>query len=95
MKAELITRFHNISDDDTGIEMVIWKLPAPVSPSTHGYKYRLVYVKQGLRAVGFDNERGKGDHKHIGAQQFPYEFTDVDRLVDDFIKEVEKWQNEH
>lgn len=40
-------------------EEVIWRVPAPVPPSQHGYKYRLVYVVQGRRVIGFDNERGR------------------------------------
>jgi hypothetical protein len=95
MKAELITQFRDIAEDGTGIEMVIWKVPAPVPPSGHGYKYRLVYVKNGERVVGFDNERGKGDHMHIGTTEKPYVFIDAERLIDDFIQEVEKWKNEH
>ncbi|AUB79604.1 toxin-antitoxin system TumE family protein [Candidatus Thiodictyon syntrophicum] len=95
MKAELITRFRNVSDAGNGIEMVVWRVPAPVPPSGHGYKYRLVYVVNGERAVGFDNERGKGDHMHLGHQEAPYVFVDVDRLIDDFIREVEKWKSGH
>lgn len=48
------------------VETVIWRVPSPVPPSQHPYKYRLVYVVDGERRVGYDNERGKGDHKHIG-----------------------------
>lgn len=95
MKAELITRFRSIAEDGTRIEMVIWKVPEPVPPSEHGYKYRLVYVETDERVVGFDNERGKGDHMHIGVTELPYEFVDTEGLVDDFIKEVEKWKKEH
>ncbi len=94
MKAELITRFRDIAADGTGIELVVWKVPEPVAPSTHGYKYRLVYVDSGTRVVGFDNERGEGDHKHIGGEEEPYVFAGVDRLIEDFITEVEKWKNE-
>jgi hypothetical protein len=69
MKAKLITRFRNISGQGTGVEMVVWHLPAPVPPSPHSYKYRLVYVVAGKRVIGFDNERGKGDHVHRGDRE--------------------------
>jgi hypothetical protein len=92
MKADLITRFRNVSDEGTGIEMVVWRVPEPVPPSEHPYKYRLVYVVDGQRIVGFDNERGKGDHKHVGGHELPYEFAGVDRLIADFIQEVEQWK---
>ena len=95
MKAELVTRFRNVSDAGTGIEMAVWRVPAPVPPSRHCYKYRLVYLVEGQRAIGFDNERGKGDHMHRGDQQSPYEFVGVDQLIDDFIREVEACQGEH
>ncbi|CAK0776700.1 conserved hypothetical protein [Gammaproteobacteria bacterium] len=95
MKAELITNFRNISDDGNGIEMVVWCVPTPVPPSQRGYKYRLVYVVDGKRVIGFDNERGKGDHKHVGEQEISYLFVNVDRLIDDFIQEVEQWKSGH
>ena len=75
--------------------MVVWRVPDPVPPSEHRFKYRLVYLEAGRRMVGFDNERGKGDHKHFGDQEAPYAFVDVDRLIDDFIQEVERWKSEH
>lgn len=93
MKAELITRFRDVSEDGTGIEMVVWKVPEPVPPSGHSFKYRLVYVVDGRRVIGYDNERGKGDHKHVGEHEMPYEFAGVDRLIDDFIREVEQWKS--
>jgi len=95
MKADLITRFRNISEDGTGIEMVIWLVSEAVPPSEHNYKYRLTYIENGCRVVGFDNERGKGDHKHVGNAEIPYVFATPDRLVDDFIEEVERWKQEH
>ena len=95
MKAKLITRFHDVADDDSLIEMVVWHVPAPVPPSGHWYEYRLVYVVAGQRVIGFDNQRGKGDHHHVGSAELPYVFRGVDRLIDDFIEEVERWKREH
>ncbi|MHB1691930.1 MAG: toxin-antitoxin system TumE family protein [Thiomonas sp.] len=94
-KAELVTRIRNVLREGGLVEMVIWRLPQPVPPSTHAFKYRLAYVVDGERVVGFDNERGKGDHKHVGALECPYQFVDVDRLIDDFQIEVETWNNAH
>lgn len=92
-KATLITRYRSIAADGSGVEMVIWRVPDPFPPSGHRFKYRLVYIEAGLRVVGFDNERGKGDHKHVGSAELPYDFVDVDRLIDDFLKEVDRWKN--
>ncbi len=70
------------------VEVVIWLVPEPVPPSTHHYKYRLVYVVEGLRVVGYDNECGKGDHRHLGAREEPYRFTGPDELIADFWRDV-------
>jgi hypothetical protein len=67
----------------------VWKVSIPVPPTEHGYKYRAVYSVQGVRVVGFDNERGKGDHCHLDGKQHPYAFVSVDQLVEDFIAAVE------
>lgn len=88
MAAQLITRFKNINPDGSILELVVWKVPDPVPPTEHGYKYRAVYVLGGERVVGFDNERGKGDHCHLGGKELPYNFTTVAQLVEDFIAAV-------
>lgn len=75
------------------IEIVIWKTPKPVTPSDHFYKYSLVYIVDGVRVVGYDNEKGKGDHKHLYGQEENYEFISTQQLVADFmgdVKEVNK-----
>jgi hypothetical protein len=69
MDATLIIRDRRILTDGAIIEVVVWWVPAPVPPTTHGLKYRLFYGKDSQRIVGFDNERGKGDHKHIRLYQ--------------------------
>ena len=89
MTAQRITAFKNINPDGSILEVVIWKVPKPVPPTEHGYKYRAVYVVGGVRLVGFDNERGQGDHCHIGGKELPYVFTSVDQLLEDFIAAVE------
>lgn len=50
------------------------------------------YMPVGQRIVGFDNERGKGDHMHRGDEEFPYEFRGVEPLLKDFVAEVTKWR---
>ena len=88
MAARLITRFKNVNPDGSILELVVWKVPEPVPPTDHGYKYRAVYVQSGQRIVGFDNERGKGDHCHLDGKEVPYVFTTVEQLVEDFIAAV-------
>lgn len=88
MEAQLITRFKDVTADGAIIELVIWKVPEPVPPTVHGYKYRAVYAVDGVRVLGFDNERGKGDHCHIEGIEIPYTFKGVDQLIEDFIAAV-------
>jgi hypothetical protein len=47
-------------------------------------------VKEGKRLVGYDNERGKGDHKHIGDQEQGYAFQSVEQLLEDFWNDVKR-----
>jgi len=88
--AVLMTRTKRQLPNGGIVEMVIWQVPVPVPPTTHGFKYRLVYISGGVRIVGFDNERGKGDHMHLDGQEFPYHFTTIDQLVADFAQEIRK-----
>jgi Family of unknown function (DUF6516) len=62
----------------------LWRTASPVPPSTHSFKYALFYGRSGERWVLFDNERGKGDHKHILEAETPYQFTTPDKLIEDF-----------
>jgi len=43
---------------------------------------------QDVCVLRYDNEAGKGDHKHLGAAEVPIEFIDINQLVDDFVTEV-------
>ena len=69
MRAELITHFNSVAEDGGVMELVVWRVPRPVPPAGHGYKYRAVYAVDGVRVVGFDNERGKGDHCHLHGRE--------------------------
>jgi hypothetical protein len=72
------------------IELVVWRVPEPLSPSEHSFKYRLAFVFEGKRVVGYDNERGKDDHRHVGNTETPYKFVDEDRLLEDFRQDVKE-----
>ncbi len=41
--------------------------------------------------VRYYNERGKGDHRHVGVQETAYAFVSVEQLLDDFERDVENW----
>ncbi len=89
MKATLITRFKDVTPQGGVIELVVWRVPEPVPPSGHPFKYRAAYAIDGVRVVGFDNERGKGDHCHIRGVERHYAFTTVEQLIEDFIAAVQ------
>lgn len=59
-------------------------------PMRKGLKYRLFYGRPGERIVCYDNERGKGGHKHVCGVETPYHFKSVDQLIEDFENDVRK-----
>ncbi len=95
MKAVALIRRRVVTAPDAFIELVVWRLEDPLPPSTHHFKYRLAYVVDGECVVLYDNERGKGDHRHFGKSQRTYRFFSPDRLMADFNKDVERWNHEN
>ncbi len=91
MAATLIFRSKFQYLDGAVREMVLWRLPKATKERPHGFKYRLHYEHEskGL-SVRYDNERGKGDHRHIGDIEEPYEFVSVEKLVADFLSDIER-----
>jgi hypothetical protein len=88
MKAELLFRERVVLTASSFVEMIVWKLPASVPGSSHQFKYRLAYVVENSCVIRFDNEVGKGDHKHIDAKEVPYKFIDLKTLRADFSTEI-------
>ncbi len=68
--------------------MVVWLVPVRVPASHHDFKYTVVYVRNEIRVVGYDNERGKGEHKHLDGAELPYLFTTIAQLLIDFETDV-------
>ncbi len=90
MKAKLVIRERVVFPDGDLAQMVIWRVPEPVAPTTHGFNYSLTYVSGGQRLLGYDNERGKGDHRHVGDHEEPLAFDSIDGLLERFVAEVEQ-----
>jgi hypothetical protein len=91
MRAKLIYREKFIYADGAIREMVLWQLPGKPSEKPRALKYRLYYgLADGTLIVRYDNETGKGDHRHRGGLEEPYVFTDVETLVADFLEDIEK-----
>lgn len=92
MKAQLLYRHRLDFDDGAILEVVVWRLPRPVEGCQHSFKYRLYYGRDGVRLLGFDNERPKGDHFHRGDVEASYVFDGPEKLIDDFLRMVEAYR---
>jgi hypothetical protein len=90
MKATLVYRHRVDFDDGAILEIVVWRLAKPVDGCGHLFKYRLFYGRSGERLIGYDNERPKGDHRHDGDLEEAYSFESPEKLIDDFLREVEE-----
>ncbi|MGY5789586.1 toxin-antitoxin system TumE family protein len=77
-------------NDKTYFEVVLWHLPNPVPGSMHPFKYWLAFVVNGECVLRYDNERGKGDHRHLGNREEPIEFTSLEALYDAFQADMER-----
>lgn len=92
MKAALLLRERLAISETAFVEMVVWKVPKPLKGSAHAFKYRLALVSEGVCMLRYDNEAGKGDHRHVGERETPYRFAGLDKLQADFWADVEKWR---
>ena len=72
------------------VQMVVWELPHAIAERPHGIKYRFYCGRDDECAVRYDNETGKGDHRHYGNTEEPYTFVSVERLIEDFTRDVER-----
>jgi len=79
-------------DDGTISELTLWLVPQPVRGSRHMFKYSLFYGRPGERFVLYDNEPGKGDHRHYGDREEAYQFTTPQQLIRDFVADVQNLQ---
>jgi hypothetical protein len=66
-----------------------------IAGSTHHFKYRLAYVVSGICVVRYDNEVGKGDHRHYGDKESDYTFQTPDKLIADFQRDIARWNHEN
>jgi hypothetical protein len=94
MKAKRIFYDKAVLPDNSIVEMTIWQLPKPSPERPHGLKYSLFYGHDGLRIVGYHNERGKGDHKYLREVERRYRFESVEKLVADSLSDVERATHE-
>ena len=90
LKARLLLHRKRAYDDGGILELKLWEVPAPVRGSGHSLKYSLFYGRQGVRLVGYDNESGKGDHRHYSDREEACEWSGPRRLIADFLADVRR-----
>ena len=81
--------------EDVFAELVLWQLPKPLEGSRHSYKYRLAYIVRGECVLRYDNEAGKGDHRHYGNRERGYAFSTPEKLIADFQRDIKRWNDEN
>jgi hypothetical protein len=91
--ATLILHRKRLYDDGAIAEMKLWLVPKAVRGSKHSFKYSLYYGRDGKRLIGYDNEAGKGDHRHDGDREEVYRFTTPEQLMADFLADVQALRN--
>lgn len=95
MKATPLLHRRVVLAEDAFADIVVWRVPESAPPSEHPFKYRLAYIVNGECVLRYDNERGKGDHRHFGEDETLYEFSSPDQLVADFNADIARWNHEH
>ena len=90
MPAEPLLDERHILGEAAFAEVVVWRVPVSVRGSAHEYRYRLALVVDGKCVLRYDNEAGKGDHRHVHDQEREYRFKDAEQLLADFWNDVEE-----
>lgn len=82
-------------NDGSVVSAVIWELPEATQERPHGFKFRLNYcTADGVTLVRYDNDRRKGDHRHVGDKEEPYKFQSIAQLLDDFWHDIDEIQEQ-
>ena len=95
LKATLLTRNRIVYSDAVFAEVVVWHAPKPLLGSVPSYKYRLALVLDGVCVLRYDNESGKGDHRHTLDREVRYRFTSLDDLFADFERDARRILDEN
>lgn len=81
--------------DDLFAEIVVWSVPGSLLGSSHFYRYRLALVARGECVLRYDNEAGKGDHRHARGRETRYRFSTLDKLFADFELDIRRYRDEN
>ena len=78
--------------EDVFAEIRIWQVPRVLPGSSHDLKYSLALVAANECVLRYENEAGKGDHRHTEVgDEAAYAFRDADTLIADFWMDVNEW----
>jgi len=92
MKATLLLKERHVLSETSFAELLVWRVPSPVRGSQHDFKYRLAYIENGECILRYDNEAGKGDHRHHRGIEEPFAFSSPRALLEMFWKDVDDWR---
>ncbi len=91
MKARLLLKERIVQSQAAFAEIVVWQVPEPVRGSRHAHKYRMALVVDETCVMRYDNEAGKGDHRHIETTETGLNFNSLDELYAAFWTDVDNW----
>jgi|CXWL01.1.fsa_nt_gi hypothetical protein len=94
-KAILVLHEKGVREDGAIVELVVWQLPRATPDRPHAIKYRLYFGRGGKSLVRYDNESGKGDHRHVRDKETPYRFVSLAKLRRDFEADIRKYGGEN
>jgi hypothetical protein len=95
VKATELLRRKIVYSENSFAELVLWRVPKPLPGSSHSFKYRLAYIVNGECVLRFDNEAGKGDHRHVDGKEWTYAFVSPEKLISDFQRGIARWKHEN
>lgn len=87
-RATLLLDYRQSVEGGFVVTVRIWRVPEPVVGSVQPFKYSLFFGRPRRRMVGYDNERGKGDHRYYDDRQEKYDFVSIERLMADFGADI-------
>jgi hypothetical protein len=91
--AQLLIDFRDVNDYGDIIQIRVWRVPKS-KDFPDGIKYSMVYIyvegDKYERVLGYDNERGKGHHRHFFGKEESIKFEGIDRLIERFFEDVKK-----
>lgn len=94
MKAEPLLIRKRVYPNGDIVEIKAW-IVGRSKDKPHGFKYSLVFIRDGKRVVGYDNAEGKGDHRHYKGREYQYTFRGIDELMRDFFEDIRRYKDEN